>query len=155
METICGGTDGWSSFACWQVACQHFRLLSYREQQLRILIRTQKVLLCRFWYAFTGLESFTYRTQKKKKRKPIGCINMIGLGKKNTCLMQGDSLAWLPLIPSYKWRQSKLSKANQKNPVYQTISCSCEACWAHIKRVIQDVLMERKRECVLFPLPRK
>lgn len=55
METIYSRTDGWPSFACWQVACcQHFRLLSYREQQFRILIGTQKDILYSFFWAFTG-----------------------------------------------------------------------------------------------------
>lgn len=55
METIYSRTDGWPSFACWQVACcQHFRLLSYREQQFRILIGTQKDILYSFSWAFTG-----------------------------------------------------------------------------------------------------
>lgn len=55
METIYSRTDGWPSFACWQVSCcQHFRLLSYREQQFRILIGTQKDILYSFSWAFTG-----------------------------------------------------------------------------------------------------
>lgn len=63
METIYSRTDGWPSFACWQVACcQHFRLLSYREQQFRILIGTQKDILYSF---FLGI----YRHRKRYKRK--------------------------------------------------------------------------------------
>lgn len=55
METIYSRTDGWPSFACWQVSCcQHFRLLSYREQQFGILIGTQKDILYSFSWAFTG-----------------------------------------------------------------------------------------------------
>lgn len=63
METIYSRTDGWPSFACWQVACcQHFRLLSYREQQFRILIGTQKDILYSFFLGF-------YRHRKIHKRK--------------------------------------------------------------------------------------
>lgn len=62
METIYSRTDGWPSFACWQVACcQHFRLLSYREQQFRILIGTQKDIL----FSFSGHLQAQEDIQKK------------------------------------------------------------------------------------------
>lgn len=43
MKTICPGTDGGCWCSRWQVACcQRLVLLSYREQQLWVLIGTQK-----------------------------------------------------------------------------------------------------------------
>lgn len=68
METIYSRTDGWPSFACWQVACcQHFRLLSYREQQFRILIGTQKDILYSFFWAFTGTRRCTKENGGERK----------------------------------------------------------------------------------------
>lgn len=109
METIYSRTDGWPSFACWQVACcQHFRLLSYREQQFRILIGTQKDILYSFFWAFTG----TGRCTKENGgggRKESWCIRMIQMQKCWVCARW----SWhtnLLMRRIQKWRGWKRSK---------------------------------------------
>lgn len=91
METIYSRTDGWPSFACWQVACcQHFRLLSYREQQFRILIGTQKDILYSFFWAFTGAGRDTKEIGRGEERKLMP-----------TCDSNAEAVSLCALIPAH------------------------------------------------------
>lgn len=106
METIYSRTDGWPSFACWQVACcQHFRLLSYREQQFRILIGTQKDILYSFFWAFIGTGRYT-KENGREERKLMSTYDSNAKALSLCTLIQCSNL----LMRIQKWRGWKRSK---------------------------------------------